>query len=246
MDIGQLFIFTCGMCPPAADRISKHIMDVITRDMESTLHDNSNQNTCSFDQCYVAQCTILEGLMESNANNQPFIRLTISHIICEPAQINADTPLKTLLDMNIANIVSLNASIVCTESCFQDIISQSRVQEIIYQSREKLLYLSLKDNGKISLNGLQLKYLRCVGATDLTNLDCSNMVECALSATPLTEKCVFERMKGTGGNIRLFHIDECTSISLLSMALPNLRSLHTFELSNTVLLNTQLHEVMPQ
>ncbi|XP_052251310.1 uncharacterized protein LOC127858315 isoform X8 [Dreissena polymorpha] len=40
MEIGQLFIFTCGICPPAAERMSKHITDVITCDMESKLHDN--------------------------------------------------------------------------------------------------------------------------------------------------------------------------------------------------------------
>ncbi|KAH3726816.1 hypothetical protein DPMN_052686 [Dreissena polymorpha] len=40
MDIRQLFIFTCGLCHPAAERISKHIMDVITRDMESKLQGN--------------------------------------------------------------------------------------------------------------------------------------------------------------------------------------------------------------
>ncbi|XP_052237704.1 uncharacterized protein LOC127849021 [Dreissena polymorpha] len=74
LDIGQLFIFTCGMCAPAAERISKHITDVITCDLESKLTSISAVDT------FLAQDIIVNGFIEGLANKQSCLQLTISHM----------------------------------------------------------------------------------------------------------------------------------------------------------------------
>ncbi|KAH3791430.1 hypothetical protein DPMN_144916 [Dreissena polymorpha] len=66
LDMGQLFIFTCVMC--AAERMSNHIMDVITCDMESKLHSISDPTIDRFSTHYFAQRIVLHGFIESVAN----------------------------------------------------------------------------------------------------------------------------------------------------------------------------------
>ncbi|KAH3723438.1 hypothetical protein DPMN_049226 [Dreissena polymorpha] len=68
LDIGQLFIFTCGMCVPVAERMSKHMMDVITSDMKSKLLSISDQEMDLFSTPYLAQRILLGGFIESSSN----------------------------------------------------------------------------------------------------------------------------------------------------------------------------------
>ncbi|KAH3708036.1 uncharacterized protein LOC127856877 isoform X1 [Dreissena polymorpha] len=115
LDIGQLFIFTCGTCSPAAERMSKHISDVITNDMECKLQDDSDV----FSPCVLsnkAQNIVLDGIMEGAANKHTGVHLNFSHMRNDPELVIEEwlwrphpegKVLKTLIDMNISNIVSM-------------------------------------------------------------------------------------------------------------------------------------------
>ncbi|XP_052251305.1 uncharacterized protein LOC127858315 isoform X5 [Dreissena polymorpha] len=240
MDIGQLFIFTCGICPTAAERMSKHITDVITYDMESKLQDSSSD--LSFTLCSVAQDIVLDGIIEGAANKHACVHLNCSH--CRFSSLQRQkrkNAVKTLIDMNISNIVSIDADFTFTlDGQLYDL------QEIISQSRETLLYLSVDHVGHIDLQGVKLKYLLCVGNTNITSVDCSNMVTCSIgNVTPLTERVLFESMSATGENISFLHITRCANIKLLCEALKNLRRLHTLLLVHTHLDDTRLHDYFP-
>ncbi|XP_052244576.1 uncharacterized protein LOC127853827 [Dreissena polymorpha] len=166
LDIGQLFIFTCGMCGPVAERMSKHMMDVITSDMESKLLSISDHEMDLFFTPYLAQRILLGGFIERLANKQPCLQLTLTHIVLDaftiPTSKEIDA-LNTLIDMNISNITSMDAFFFYN---YQQ--KSNRVQKIISQSRESLSYLQLRDLGEsdlqFDLQGLKLKSLSCKGA----------------------------------------------------------------------------------
>ncbi|KAH3707958.1 hypothetical protein DPMN_067379 [Dreissena polymorpha] len=252
LDISQLFIFTCGICPPAAERMSKHITDVLTNDIESKLQDTSD--VFSFvSLCKEAQNSVLDGMIEGAANEQACLHLNFSHIRnahkydvlsmsmrYKPKRMKL---FKTLIDMNISSIVSIEAE--CIFSC-DGKLCDYLLQEIISQSRETLLYMWVYGDGHIDLQGVKLKYLACGNDTNITSVDCSNMVRCKLySVTPLTERVLFESMSATGENISRLHIEICTNIELLCETLQNLRRLHTLELDLTHLDDTRLHDYFP-
>ncbi|KAH3723449.1 hypothetical protein DPMN_049237 [Dreissena polymorpha] len=255
LDIGQLFIFTCGMCAPVAERMSKHMMDVITSDMESKLLSISDQEMNLFSTPYLAQRILLGGFIERLANKQPCLQLTLTHISLDDytsRTIKEIDALNTLIDMNISNITSIHA-------IYNSQQELNRVQEIISQSRESLSYLQLVDwiqsDLQVDLQGLKLKSLSYNGGTVFSNLDCTYMRSCYMSCvTPLSERRILQSMSVTGKNIThlqlecviLKSIDLCAtllnltslhtliltlesfkSIDLLCAALPNLTSLHT-------------------
>ncbi|KAH3749581.1 hypothetical protein DPMN_184082 [Dreissena polymorpha] len=238
LDIGQLFIFTCGMCAPAAERISKHITDVITCDLESKLTSISDLDIFLF--LYperAAQNIIVDGFIEGLANKQSCLQLTISHIdfrfisLIRKKYLYA---LNTLIDMNISNIISIQV-----HSSHQE--SQHRLQEIISKSRETLsyLYLQLYDTGQLDLQGVKLKYLSCRYKTDISNLDCTFMRACEIVFTRLSEDRILQSMSVTGKSIRSLVLAFATSTGLCA-ALPNLTSLHTLNLFSTGLAVSQL------
>ncbi|KAH3749645.1 hypothetical protein DPMN_184146 [Dreissena polymorpha] len=254
LDIGQLFIFTCGMCAPAAERLSKHITDVITCDLESKLTSNSKLNTfLSLYTTREAQNIIVDGFIEGLAHNQSCLQLTISHIyFCIDFNLNYEKfeyALNTLIDMNISNIISMAAEFLYS---FQQ-ESPHRLQEIISQSRETLGYLRLrlKIPCKLDLQGLKLKYLSCSGNADISNLDCTFMRACDISylnctfmrATRLSEDRILQSMSVTGKNIRRLELTVSTSMDLLCAALQNLTSLHTLKLHFNRLAGTQLYHL---
>ncbi|XP_052217673.1 uncharacterized protein LOC127835339 isoform X1 [Dreissena polymorpha] len=248
LDIGQVFIFTCGMCPPAAERMSKHIMDVLT----NVLSKNVQERDLSFYHNHKVQNIVCDGFIEGTANEQAYLHINYSHIVHDHhlfflirkhirikrwKRIKAA---KTLIDMNISNIVSLDYI------SFGGPVNEYCLQEIISQSRETLLYLRLVRPCHIDLHGVQLKYLLCCADIDITSVDCSNMVSCRLNnVTPLTERVLFESMSATGENISFLGISECTNIQLFCEALQNLRRLHTLELRHTLLDDMPLHDHFP-
>ncbi|XP_052244933.1 uncharacterized protein LOC127854041 isoform X2 [Dreissena polymorpha] len=240
MDIGQLFIFTCGMCGPAAERMSKHMMDVITSDMESKLLSISDQEMNLFSTHYLAQTILLGGFIERLANKQPCLQLTLTHIALDDLRIPTKEidALNTLIDMNISNITSMDVQFHYNS---QQELALNRVQEIISQSRESLSYLRLPLVGWIQsdlqfdLQGLKLKSLSCHGGTVLSNLDCTYMRSCCiLSPTPLSERRILQSMSITGKNITHLELD-------IDRLCPNLPSLHTLIISKTNLAVTLLY-----
>ncbi|KAH3723536.1 hypothetical protein DPMN_049326 [Dreissena polymorpha] len=236
LDIGQLFIFTCGMCGPVAERMSKHMMDVITSDMESKLLSISDQeinllSTPYYSTPYSAQRILLGGFIERLANKQPCLQLTLTHIVLDAftiPTIKEIDALNTLIDMNISNITSMDAFFFYN---YQQELN--RVQEIISQSRESLSYLQLRDLGQpdlpLDLQGLKLKSLSCGGAV-LSNLDCTYMRSCIYYLTPLSERRILQSMSFTGKNITHLQLMAVQSIDLLCADLKNLTSLHTLKL----------------
>ncbi|XP_052244487.1 uncharacterized protein LOC127853755 [Dreissena polymorpha] len=231
LDIGQLFIFTCGMCVPVAERMSKHMMDVITSDMKSKLLSISDQEMDLFSTPYLAQRILLGGFIERLANKQPCLQLTLTHIALDDfrsATIKEIDALNTLIDMNISNITSMDAFYFSNSQQLSN-----RVQEIISQSRESLSYLRLRDwiqsdQVQYDLQGLKLKSLLCYGGTVLSNLDCTYMRSCSiLYPTPLSEGRILQSMSITGKNITRLQLMDVQSIDLLCAALPTLTSLHT-------------------
>ncbi|KAH3724910.1 hypothetical protein DPMN_050737 [Dreissena polymorpha] len=136
LDIGQLLIFTCGMCAPAAERMSQHIMDVITSafEIENKLHSISEQAIDLVSTTYLAQQIVLDGFIERVANKQPCLQLTLSHVALKNLKnekIKENDALKTLIDMNVSNIISLDTGFPYSAQqessyCVQEIISQSR------------------------------------------------------------------------------------------------------------------------
>ncbi|XP_052251519.1 uncharacterized protein LOC127858418 isoform X2 [Dreissena polymorpha] len=248
LDIGQLFIFTCGICLPAAERMSKHITDVITNDMECKLQDGS-EVFFPFSLRSEAQNIVLDGIIEGAANEQARFRLNFSHIIYEPELSNRYwvfgpyssriKAVKTLKDMNMSNIVSI-------DTAYTGSLDEYPLQEIIKQSRETLSYLGIHNDGNIDLQGVKLKYLECGIKINITSVDCSNMVSCTLTkVTQLTERVLFESLSATGENIRFLNIDRCANIKLFCEALKNLKCLHTLKLTDTQLDDTQLHDYSP-
>ncbi|XP_052241974.1 uncharacterized protein LOC127852175 isoform X4 [Dreissena polymorpha] len=240
LDIGQLFIFTCGMCAPAAERMSQHIMDVITCDFESKLHCMFEQATYIYATVSVAQGIVLDGFIERVANEQPCLQLTLSHVSLgnfKNEKINENDALKTLIDMNISNIISLYARLY--DSAQEE---SYRVQEIISQSRETLSYLCLRGEFPFDLQGLKLKYLSC-WQTDISNLDCTYMHACEIWAnTLLSEERILQSMSVTGKNIRLLKLGYiAVPIDLLCSTLPNLTTLHTLILVQTNISDKQLY-----
>ncbi|KAH3754061.1 hypothetical protein DPMN_188720 [Dreissena polymorpha] len=242
LDIGQLFIFTCGMCAPAAERISKHITDVITCVLESKPTSYSDRDTILF-QNTTAQNIIVDGFIEGLANKQSCLRLTISHIdFFNWKNEKYKYALNTLIDMNISNIISIEAVFFHTSQ--QE--SPHRLQEIISQSRETLSYLRLwlKNTDQLDLQGLKLKYLSCSGNTDISNLDCTFMRACEITfLSRLSEDRILQSMSVTGKNIRRLELSFPNSMDLLCAALPNLTSLHTFILKYTPLKVTQHYQL---
>ncbi|KAH3723739.1 hypothetical protein DPMN_049533 [Dreissena polymorpha] len=243
LDIGQLFIFTCGMCGPVAERMSKHMMDVITSDMESKLLSISDHEMDLFFTPYLAQRILLGGFIERLANKQPCLQLTLTHIVLDaftiPTSKEIDA-LNTLIDMNISNITSMDAFFFYN---YQQ--KSNRVQKIISQSRESLSYLQLRDLGEsdlqFDLQGLKLKSLSCKGGTVLSNLDCTYMRSCSIVPTPLSERRILQSMSFTGKNITHLILSWFESIDLLCAALPTLTSLHTLILYWTNLAVTLLY-----
>ncbi|KAH3723543.1 hypothetical protein DPMN_049333 [Dreissena polymorpha] len=243
LDIGQLFIFTCGMCAPVAERMSKHMMDVITSDMKSQLLSISDQEMDLFSTPYLAQRILLGGFIERLANKQPCLQLTLTHISLDDYRrptIKEIDALNTLIDMNISNITSMDAFYFSNS---QQLLN--RVQEIISQSRESLSYLRLTDTShsdlQLDLQGLKLKSLFCATNTVLSNLDCTYMRSCSISLpTPLSEGRILQSMSITGKNITRLHLSWFESIDLLCAALPTLTSLHTLILYGTNLAVTLL------
>ncbi|KAH3723567.1 hypothetical protein DPMN_049358 [Dreissena polymorpha] len=241
LDIGQLFIFTCGMCVPVAERMSKHMMDVITSDMKSKLLSISDMEMNLFSTPYLAQRILLGGFIERLANKQPCLQLTLTHISLDDYRsptIKEIDALNTLIDMNISNITSMDAFFFYNYQ--QELLN--RVQEIISQSRESLSYLRLIHLGELDLpldlQGLKLKSLSCTGGTVLSNLDCTYMRSCSIYyQTPLTERRILQSMSFTGKNITHLHLSWFESIDLLCAALPNLTSLHMLKLLYTRLTN---------
>ncbi|KAH3723495.1 hypothetical protein DPMN_049283 [Dreissena polymorpha] len=255
LDIGQLFIFTCGMCAPVAERMSKHMMDVITSDMESKLLSISDHQKMNlFSTPNFAQRILLGGFIERLANKQPCLQLTLTHIALDDLRIPTKEidALNTLIDMNISNITSMDAQLY-----YNSQQKSNRVQEIISQSRESLSYLRLRHIGlsdlQLDLQGLKLKslscsrglklnILSCTGGTVLSNLDCTYMRSCCiLSPTPLSEMCILQLMSITGKNITRLQLMDVKSIDLLCAALPSLTSLHTLIISETNLAVTLLY-----
>ncbi|XP_052244493.1 uncharacterized protein LOC127853765 [Dreissena polymorpha] len=178
LDIGQLFIFTCGMCAPVAERMSKHMMDVITSDMKSQLLSISDQEMDLFSTPYLAQRILLGGFIERLANKQPCLQLTLTHISLDDYRrptIKEIDALNTLIDMNISNITSMDAFYFSNS---QQLLN--RVQEIISQSRESLSYLRLTDTShsdlQLDLQGLKLKSLFCATNTVLKRGSLKNTV----------------------------------------------------------------------
>ncbi|KAH3724941.1 uncharacterized protein LOC127852175 isoform X19 [Dreissena polymorpha] len=242
LDIGQLFIFTCGMCAPAAERMSQHIMDVITCDFESKLHCMFEQATDIYATVSVAQGIVLDGFIERVANEQPCLQLTLSHVSLDDLKnkkINENDALKTLIDMNISNIISLDTR--CIDLAQEE---SYRAQEIISQSRETLSYCRIWLIGEcpFDLQGLKLKYLSC-WQTDISNLDCTYMHACEIWAnTLLSVECIFQSMSVTGKNIRLLKLGYfAIPIDLLCSTLPNLTTLHTLILVQTNISDKQLY-----
>ncbi|KAH3707964.1 uncharacterized protein LOC127858420 [Dreissena polymorpha] len=239
LDIDQLFIFTCGICPPAAERMSKHISDVITYDIESQLH-NSPGEVC-FELCNQAQNIVLDGIIEGTANEHACFHLNFSH-----ARRYSLWPLslvKTLIDMNISNIVSIDTECIYS---LEEKLKEFPLQEIISQSRETLSYMSLNVDAHVDLHGVKLKYLSCGRDINITSIDCNNMVGCSLdNGTPLTERVLFKSMSTTGENIIFLVISNCANIELFCEALQNLRHLQRLELMNTQLDDAQLHDYFP-
>ncbi|KAH3713994.1 hypothetical protein DPMN_073797 [Dreissena polymorpha] len=241
LDIGQLFIFTCGMCASAVERMSKHMMDVITRDMENNLHFTSDSGTRLFYNPHLALRIVLDGFIERVANKQPCLQLTLSHVTLDHLgrqTIKENDSLNTLLDINISNIISIDALFIATSS--QE--ASTRVQEIISQSRESLSYVRLGNTGELDLQGLKLKYLSCGGNTAISNLDCTYMRMCEMiDLTSLSEKRILQSMSVTGKTIRHVQLWDVKSIDLLCATLPNLTSLNTLILNSTYLADTQLY-----
>ncbi|KAH3723459.1 uncharacterized protein LOC127853477 isoform X1 [Dreissena polymorpha] len=243
LDIGQLFIFTCGMCAPAAERMSKHIMDVISRDMERTLLFVSDPVFICLlsDLSYFAQKIVLGGFIEMVTNKQTCLQLTLSHVNLENFEsqdIKENEPLNTLIDMNISNIKALHTRFRHKSQQ----AASNREQKISSQSRETLTYLLLQDRGQLDLQGLKLKYLSCCGYCDISNLDCTYMRSCYMFwLTPISEERILQSMSVTGKNITRLMLVEVKSIDLLWAALPNLTSLHTLILGSTELAVTQLY-----
>ncbi|XP_052234887.1 uncharacterized protein LOC127847196 isoform X2 [Dreissena polymorpha] len=236
LDIGQLFIFTCGMCAPAAERISKHITDVITCDLESKISISDRDTSIFFFPTIAALNIIVDGFIEGLANKQSCLQLTISHIyFCTTfKEMNEkyQYALNTLIDMNISNIIS-----ILVHSCTEE--SPHRLQEIISQSRETLSYLWHVNTGQLDLQGLKLKYL-CSGYTDISNLDCTFMRACDITfLSRLSEDHILQSMSVTGKNIRSLHLAGATSTGLCA-ALANLTSLHSLTLFSTGLAVSQL------
>ncbi|XP_052242679.1 uncharacterized protein LOC127852756 isoform X2 [Dreissena polymorpha] len=230
LDIGQLFIFTCGMCAPVAERMSKHMMDVITSDMESKLLSISDHQKMNlFSTPNFAQRILLGGFIERLANKQPCLQLTLTHIALDDLRIPTKEidALNTLIDMNISNITSMDAQLY-----YNSQQKSNRVQEIISQSRESLSYLRLRHIGlsdlQLDLQGLKLKSLSCSRGTVLSNLDCTYMRSCSIALpTPLSERRILQSMSITGKNITRLQLMDVQSINLLCAALPKLTSLHT-------------------
>ncbi|KAH3725012.1 uncharacterized protein LOC127853256 [Dreissena polymorpha] len=242
LDIGQLFIFTCGMCPLAAERMSEHIKDIISCHLESKLQDTLSEFYFPSKFLYEAQQIILNGYTEGEANGRTCVHLTFSHITYELSYIlqtcRREEVFKTLIDMNKSNIVS----IVKPYSSSGDYL-----QEVISRSRETLSYLTLSGQGYIDLHGLKLKYFACRGYNGVHNLDFSNMVKCELQIVePSEERVIFKSMSTTGENIKFLVIEKCTSVDLLCTSLTNMRSLHRLTLFNTKLANTPLHDYLPE
>ncbi|KAH3723632.1 hypothetical protein DPMN_049426 [Dreissena polymorpha] len=239
LDIGQLFIFTCGMCAPVAERMSKHMMDVLTSDMERKLLSISDQEINLFFTPHLAQRILLRGFIERLANKQPCLQLTLSHIASDDfrSQTEIDA-LNTLIDMNISDITSMDAQFGYKSQ--QKALN--RVQEIISQSRESLSYLQLVNTGQLDLHGLKLKCLSCRGDSVLSNLDCTYMRSCSINyPTPLSEERILQSMSFTGKNITHLQLGYVKSIDRLCAALPNLTSLHTLILYRTNLAVTLLY-----
>ncbi|KAH3724950.1 hypothetical protein DPMN_050777 [Dreissena polymorpha] len=250
LGIGQLFIFTCGMCAPAAERMSKHIMDVITCDIESKLHSILDPNIENISSTYVAQRIILDGFIEMVANKQPCFQLTLSHVLIDD-EFEENDAFNTLIDMNISNIISLtidmNIISLTDRACSAQQKPAYRVQEIISQSRETLSHLLLRGEGSFDIQGLKLKYLECWRDSDISNLDCTYMHACEIWAnTLLSEARIFQSMSVTGKNIRILKLSFIElSIDLHCLTLSNLTTLHTLILYHTQILDTQLY-YLPQ
>ncbi|KAH3724954.1 hypothetical protein DPMN_050781 [Dreissena polymorpha] len=249
LDIGQLFIFTCGMCAPAAERMSQYIMDVITSTFESKLHSISEQAYDLVSTIYLAQHIVLDGFIERVANKQPCLQLTLSHvaITCsnfENEKIKEKDALKTLIDMNISNIISLNTQFLTSA---QQESSYCCIKEIISQSRETLLYLWLMGDGPFDLHGLKLKFLSISKNSDISNLDCTYIHACEIFAiTPLSEERIFQSVSVTGKNIRSLKLMINTlSNDFHCSTLSNLTTLHNLIFGCEKISNTQLY-YLPQ
>ncbi|KAH3737368.1 hypothetical protein DPMN_043951 [Dreissena polymorpha] len=134
LDIGQLFIFTCGMCAQAANRMSMHIMDVITCDIERMLHSSSDPEAVLVRSINAAQNIILDGFIEGAANEQSCLQLTIRHIVFDifyQKNEKYKDALNTLIDMNISNIISIYAQFL------QYLISIHIAYRILFHNQEK-------------------------------------------------------------------------------------------------------------
>ncbi|KAH3723611.1 hypothetical protein DPMN_049403 [Dreissena polymorpha] len=211
------------MCAPVAERMSKHMMDVITSDMESKLLSISDQEMDLFSTPYLAQSILVGGFIERLANKQPCLQLTLTHISLDAYRIHTIKEidaLHTLIDMNISNITSMDAQFHHT---FQQELASNRVQEIISQSRESLSYLKLKYTGQLDLHGFKLKYLSCEYGAYLSNLDCTYMRSCSITS----QERILQSMSFTGKNITHLQLWLGESIDRLCAAFPNLTSLHT-------------------
>ncbi|XP_052815025.1 uncharacterized protein LOC128241928 [Mya arenaria] len=236
-DISLLFIFSCGLCPETAQKISIDLMRSISESCAEELHRKGTETPSNqsrhLAEIVDAQHIILQGFHEGRNNGNSEIKLTIRHVAGHIPK-GKYCLWKELVETNKDHIETLLLDE--TDTTTEDV---TFIQDVISSSRNALRYVHFRNqHGSYDLNQCgKLRYLYientdhdCHTCVDINSTD---LMTCIMNhVTPATEKSVISSLT-RALKLRTLQIHRCRDSGRLLEAMSELRSLEQVKICNT-------------
>ncbi|KAH3747620.1 hypothetical protein DPMN_182048 [Dreissena polymorpha] len=237
----QIFIFTCGLYPEAAERLYQHIMDIATVDsvenLKKSFLKNKKPAAVRLNTLEFVTHLILDGISEGRASKQTSLRLNLTYVNDNDFLKEDSNPLETdLIDLNKDNM-----SIVCSSQ--RPLVPIKHLLECFSQTITVLMLNRYTSHVGYDLSGLiHLQFLYLSNNITISNIGARNLIGCSLeNVTSETENNVLNTaQRNWKDSLEYFYIKGCRNTELFVQMIGNIKNLKSLHFGKF----SQIHRII--
>ncbi|KAH3806471.1 hypothetical protein DPMN_134791 [Dreissena polymorpha] len=227
LGLEQIFLFTCGLFPKAAEYLSQHIIDItaqhLMEEYEQSLKtcDHVFRDLTMFSPIKIANRLILDGFYEGKTNKNDDLQLKCTHLLNDSSKSFRSAE-EQLIEKNKSNIVAFSNA---------DRLPDVLLNKVFKCSGDNLTYLDI--NGFSShkefdfSNLINLQFMYVGFGIVVTNIGARNLKGFFLSNVPdKTEECILKTAQRYWKNsLKYMFMSGCRNVILLEETVREMKSL---------------------